>query len=150
MHRVIKHILPSSTNSNHICYMLFQYFRIYILIDTDCAVYFVLRYKDGNDYIGEHKDDETELVAGHPIASLSLGEARDFVFRHQDSRGRKASRCIDPVSVELQHGTLLMIKHPTNNYWYHWYISQRKTEENLFWNKFKFHREGGGWGVILP
>ena len=99
--------------------MLFQYFRIYILIDTDCAVYFVLRYKDGNDYIGEHKDDETELVAGHPIASLSLGEARDFVFRHQDSRGRKASRCIDPVSVELQHGTLLMIKHPTNNYWYH-------------------------------
>ncbi|XP_041347022.1 DNA oxidative demethylase ALKBH2-like [Gigantopelta aegis] len=91
---------------------------------TDLTGYnfnFVLinRYQDGNDYIGEHKDDEVDLIAGHPIASLSLGQARDFVFRHQDTRGKKASRCVDPVTIELQHGTLLMMKYPTNSYWYH-------------------------------
>ena len=45
---------------------------------------------DGRDHMGEHKDDEEELVKGSPIASLSLGQARDFVFRHQDARGGAA------------------------------------------------------------
>ena len=45
---------------------------------------------DGGDHMGEHKDDEEELVKGSPIASLSLGQERDFVFRHQDARGASA------------------------------------------------------------
>ena len=69
--------------------------------------------------MGEHRDDEKDLVHGYPIASLSLGQARDFIFKHTDSRGKNAKRCIDPVKIELQHGSLLMMKHPTNTYWYH-------------------------------
>ena len=44
--------------------------------------YFLSRYKDGDDSIGEHRDDEKDLVADSPIASLSLGQKRDFVFKH--------------------------------------------------------------------
>ena len=77
------------------------------------------RYKDGNDHIGEHKDDEQELVSGSPIASLSFGEARDFVFKHQDSRGAKCVRKIEPVKLNLRSGSLLLMNHPTNSYWYH-------------------------------
>ena len=81
--------------------------------------FFVPRYKDGQDHMGEHRDDERELVRESPIASLSLGQHRDFVFKHADSRGRNAKRKIAPISIELEHGCLLMMNHPTNTYWYH-------------------------------
>ncbi|KAI8749176.1 Alpha-ketoglutarate-dependent dioxygenase alkB 2 [Biomphalaria glabrata] len=77
------------------------------------------RYKDGNDYIGEHKDDEKELYPGYPIASLTLGQLRDFVFKHQDSRRIKALRNVGTITLQLEHGSLLLMKHPTNSYWYH-------------------------------
>lgn len=77
------------------------------------------RYKDGSDYIGEHRDDEVDLVSGSPIASLSLGQVRDFVFRHRDARGSAAKQKINPVKLSLSHGSLLIMNHPTNVYWYH-------------------------------
>ncbi|XP_053375899.1 DNA oxidative demethylase ALKBH2-like [Mercenaria mercenaria] len=83
------------------------------------------RYKDGLDHMGEHRDDEKDLVHGYPIASLSLGQPRDFIFKHAEARGKHAKRKIDTVKVELQHGSLLMMKHPTNTHWYH-SLPQRK------------------------
>ncbi|CAL1531943.1 unnamed protein product [Lymnaea stagnalis] len=85
----------------------------------------VNRYKDGYDYMGEHKDDEKDLCSGYPIASLTCGQERDFVFKHQDSRGTKATRKIDTVSIKLEHGSLLLMKQPTNSFWYH-SLPQRK------------------------
>ena len=69
--------------------------------------------------MGEHRDDEKDLVAGYPIASLSLGQPRDFIFKHADCMGKDATRKIDPVKIELENGSLLLMKHPTNIYWYH-------------------------------
>ena len=86
------------------------------------AFNFVLvnRYNDGNDHMGEHRDDETDLMKGAPIASLTFGQARDFVFKHKDARGKNAKRKdIGPVTVCLEHGSLLNMKHPTNSEWYH-------------------------------
>ncbi|KAK3866887.1 hypothetical protein Pcinc_027597 [Petrolisthes cinctipes] len=76
------------------------------------------RYKDGQDKMGEHKDDERELHPDTPIASLSLGQTRDFYFRHQDTRPPKKLN-IDKVQMPLHHGTLLLMNPPTNRYWYH-------------------------------
>ncbi|NXS58577.1 ALKB2 demethylase, partial [Brachypteracias leptosomus] len=77
------------------------------------------RYKDGEDHIGEHRDDERELVPRSPIASVSFGACRDFVFRHRDSRGKGARRAMKPLTLQLAHGSLLLMKYPTNVYWYH-------------------------------
>ncbi|UYV71463.1 MYBL1 [Cordylochernes scorpioides] len=84
-----------------------------------CQFNFVLlnRYKDGTDKIGEHRDDEKDLVPKAPIASLSLGAERDFIFRHVDARQGKAD--IDPVTIPLTSGSLLVMRHPTNDVWYH-------------------------------
>ncbi|NWS39606.1 ALKB2 demethylase, partial [Probosciger aterrimus] len=92
-----------------------------ITSDTGHTFNFVLinRYKDGEDHIGEHRDDERELVPRSPIASVSFGACRDFVFRHCASRGKKATRHIKPIKLQLAHGSLLMMKYPTNVYWYH-------------------------------
>lgn len=78
-----------------------------------------IRYKDGHDHMGEHRDDEKELDPSCPIASVSLGAARDFIFRHRDSRGKRSSRKIEPVKLELAHGSLLLMNPPTNTFWYH-------------------------------
>ena len=87
----------------------------------------VNRYKDGNDHMGEHQDKEADLVPGGPIASLSLGQARDFVFRHKDARSSAAKRKIDRVKLELRHGSLLMMNHPTNHFWYHSLPKRKKA-----------------------
>ncbi|XP_063310755.1 DNA oxidative demethylase ALKBH2 isoform X1 [Pelobates fuscus] len=77
------------------------------------------RYKDGNDHIGEHRDDEKDLVPHSPIASVSFGACRDFIFRHRDTRCKNPTRQIESQKLELANGSLLMMNFPTNVYWYH-------------------------------
>lgn len=98
-----------------------KYIRDAVTKATGQTFNFVLinRYKDGNDHMGEHRDDERELDPLCPIASVSLGAARDFVFRHRESRGKQSRRQIDPVKLELCHGSLLLMNPPTNTDWYH-------------------------------
>eukprot|EP01027_Heterolobosea_sp_BB2_P000889 GEZU01001330.1.p1 GENE.GEZU01001330.1~~GEZU01001330.1.p1 ORF type:complete len:173 (+),score=39.75 GEZU01001330.1:252-770(+) len=48
-------------------------------------------YRNGNDYIGPHSDDERDLVPGSYIASISLGAERDFVFHHRIDKKKEAS-----------------------------------------------------------
>ncbi|XP_077282959.1 DNA oxidative demethylase ALKBH2-like [Arctopsyche grandis] len=78
------------------------------------------RYRNGNDHMGEHRDDESELDSSAPIASLSLGQRRTFVLKHKDARKPGPDkRNVPPVKLELEHGSLLMMNPPTNKIWYH-------------------------------
>lgn len=98
-----------------------EYIRDTVTKTTGQTFNFVLinRYKDGQDHMGEHRDDEKELDPRCPIASVSLGATRDFVFKHRDSRGKQSRRQIEPVKLELAHGSLLLMNPPTNTFWYH-------------------------------
>ncbi|KAM9360660.1 DNA oxidative demethylase ALKBH2 [Symphorus nematophorus] len=98
-----------------------EYIRDAVTKTTGQTFNFVLvnRYKDGQDHMGEHRDDEKELDPLCPIASVSLGAARDFIFRHRDARGKQVRRQIEPVKLELAHGSLLLMNSPTNTFWYH-------------------------------
>ncbi|KAM9393016.1 DNA oxidative demethylase ALKBH2 [Pholidichthys leucotaenia] len=98
-----------------------EYIRDSVTKTTGQMFNFVLvnRYKDGRDHMGEHRDDERELDPLRPIASVSLGAARDFIFRHRDARGKQSSRSIEPVKLELANGSLLLMNPPTNTFWYH-------------------------------
>lgn len=58
-------------------------------------------YRNGDDKIGAHSDDESSLQRGMPIVSLSLGDARRFVFHE-----RKGKQVGD---VMLRHGTCLIM-----------------------------------------
>ncbi|MDH3693787.1 MAG: alpha-ketoglutarate-dependent dioxygenase AlkB [Gammaproteobacteria bacterium] len=70
-------------------------------------------YRDGNDSMGWHSDNEPELGVNPVIASMSLGGARRFVLRH------KKRKAIKPVTIELAHGSLLLMSGETQNYWRH-------------------------------
>ncbi|XP_059061745.1 DNA oxidative demethylase ALKBH2-like [Achroia grisella] len=96
--------------------------REYILKLKGIRYNFVLvnRYKNGLDHIGEHRDNEHELDANCPIASISLGQERDFVLKHKDARKTgKDKKAIPPVKISLQHGSILLMNPPTNEIWYH-------------------------------
>lgn len=66
-------------------------------------------YRDGNDSMGWHSDDEKEIDS-HLIASISLGEARNFNFRNKKDKKSE--------SIQLEHGSLLLMEDFQEN-WQH-------------------------------
>ncbi|WP_448569668.1 alpha-ketoglutarate-dependent dioxygenase AlkB family protein [Thalassotalea ganghwensis] len=59
-------------------------------------------YRDHQDSVGWHSDDEPELGSDPIIASLSFGATRDFSLKHKSSGER--------VKIALQSGSLLVMR----------------------------------------
>jgi alkylated DNA repair dioxygenase AlkB len=68
-------------------------------------------YRDGNDSMGCHADDEKELGQNPVIASLSLGDQRLFKLHHKINK--------TTVDIILGHGDLLIMAGTLQNYWQH-------------------------------
>ena len=68
-------------------------------------------YRDGNDSMGLHSDDEKELGQKPVIASLSLGESREIYFKHKN---KKLNLIIPQAS-----GQLIVMHGKTQEYWKH-------------------------------
>ena len=68
-------------------------------------------YRDGNDAMGWHADDEPELGPTPVIASVSLGAERRFDLRHNVSG--------DTVNALLPHGSLLVMSGDSQHAWKH-------------------------------
>jgi alkylated DNA repair dioxygenase AlkB len=71
-------------------------------------------YRDGQDRVAWHSDDEKELGHNPVIGSVSLGAERKFKLRHKgfDKNGRQAE-------IMLAHGSLLLMKGTTQHFWKH-------------------------------
>lgn len=69
-------------------------------------------YRDGNDSVAWHSDDERELGPDPRIASLSLGATRRFELKH---RTRKQTR----MSMPLENGSLLLMGSGLQRHWMH-------------------------------
>lgn len=70
-------------------------------------------YRDHQDSIGFHSDNEPELGKQPVIASLSLGAARTFVLKH------KTLKNVEPVRLRLASGSLLLMRGDTQRCWRH-------------------------------
>ena len=68
-------------------------------------------YRDGHDRMGWHADDEPEIDASQPIASLSLGATRNFQLRQKHGVERHA--------FDLADGDLLVMEPPCQEDWVH-------------------------------
>lgn len=69
-------------------------------------------YRDGNDSMGWHSDDEKELGTNPVIASLSLGAPRMFRFRNiQDHK--------NSFGITLENGSMLLMAGPLQHQWQH-------------------------------
>lgn len=68
-------------------------------------------YRNGNDSMGCHADDEKELGRNPAIASLSLGDSRVLKFKHQHSG--------TTLNVLQEHGDLLLMAGTLQHHWQH-------------------------------
>jgi alkylated DNA repair dioxygenase AlkB len=69
-------------------------------------------YRDGNDGLGWHRDNEKVLGPAPVIASLSFGEQRLFQLRNYADKKQV-------ISLELAHGSLVIMKGYTQKNWEH-------------------------------
>ena len=69
-------------------------------------------YRDGSDSVGWHSDDEPELGVNPVIASLSLGATRLFRMQHKSKKQWA-------YKLELEQGSLLVMRGVTQHYWRH-------------------------------
>ena len=70
------------------------------------------RYRTGKDGVAWHSDDEPEFGDNPVIGSVSVGGTRTFQFRHKRVKNRKRS-------IDLTHGSLLVMRGATQHNWVH-------------------------------
>ncbi|CAM4150477.1 alpha-ketoglutarate-dependent dioxygenase AlkB family protein [Gillisia limnaea] len=69
-------------------------------------------YRDGNDSMGWHSDDEKELGIDPVIASVSLGGVRSFQLKHKNIKDQR-------FKLDLEHGSLFLMAGSTQHFWKH-------------------------------
>ena len=68
-------------------------------------------YRNGQDSMSFHSDDEPELGINPVIASVTLGEARPFVLKHKETK--------EKFTQILEHGSLLIMAGTTQSHYVH-------------------------------
>lgn len=76
-------------------------------------------YRNGEDYVGWHADNEPELGPHPLIASLSLGAARTFCYKHKKLPAQG--------SVVLRSGCLLIMQPSVQHDWLHAVLQEEST-----------------------
>ncbi|MFT6311093.1 MAG: alkylated DNA repair dioxygenase AlkB [Porticoccus sp.] len=69
-------------------------------------------YRNGEDSMGWHSDDEAELGVNPVVASISLGAERDFVLRNKSDTSEQHK-------FNLANGSLLIMRGQTQACWQH-------------------------------
>lgn len=77
-------------------------------------------YHNGAEGMSWHSDDEKALGRNCTIASLSLGSERKFSFKHKRLDLKK--------SIELESGSLLLMKDETQHHWLHSLPKSKKVK----------------------
>ncbi|GBO07461.1 DNA oxidative demethylase ALKBH2 [Araneus ventricosus] len=81
---------------------------------------FINRYENGLDYLGFHKDDEKDMDSNFPIVTFSFGIKRDIIFKRKKYKN---------VKIPLEHGSMLVMYPPTNQFWYHGIPKRKKVKD---------------------
>jgi alkylated DNA repair dioxygenase AlkB len=76
-------------------------------------------YRNGQDGMGRHADNEPELGQQPVIASLSFGEVRNLDFYHNQTK--------EKVRLPLVSGSLLIMSGDTQKYWQHSIAKTKKV-----------------------
>lgn len=93
----------------------------------------VSHYRDGNDRVGWHADDESELGANPVVAILALGATRTLAFRPRGKRpreGEPGSRG-PRLDVPMEDGALLVMGRGVQRHWQHSLPRRARAGERL-------------------
>ena len=79
-------------------------------------------YRDGNDKVAWHADDEKSLTNIINIASVSIGAEREFQFKSKHNPEKKEE-------ILLTHGSLLVMHDPVQQHWLHQIPVRKKVNK---------------------
>ena len=79
------------------------------------------RYNNGNEGMAWHSDEGQGLAEDSAIASLSLGAARKFAFKHKESKEKR--------EMWLEHGQLILMHGETQKHWLHTILKSTRIQE---------------------
>lgn len=82
-------------------------------------------YRDGEDYLNWHADDEKELGPNPMIGSVNFGETRDFLLRRNIDTSQK-------IVLPLKHGTLLIMRGELQHHWQHSVPKRKRVNGSRF------------------
>ena len=86
--------------------------RIEALVGSTFNCVLLNWYRDGQDSLSWHADDEKELGSDPVIASANFGASRDFQLRRNSDQ-------VEKITVPLGHGTLLVMRGEMQRHWKH-------------------------------
>jgi len=69
-------------------------------------------YRDRNDSMGYHADNEKELGVNPIIVSVNFGESRRFLLKHRSDKNLKSE-------ILLSHGSVLIMAGEMQHHWLH-------------------------------
>jgi alkylated DNA repair dioxygenase AlkB len=78
-------------------------------------------YHDGEEGMSWHSDNEKSIVPNSTIASFSFGAERKFSLKHRLNK--------QSISIQLQSGSLLLMKENTQTHWLHSLPKSKKITE---------------------
>ena len=87
-------------------------------------------YRDGNDKMGWHSDDESELGPNPVVASISLGETRAMFFKNKKSQ--------QTTSIDLLAGSMLVMKAGMQRVFQHQIPARRKVRHGRISLTFRY------------
>ena len=82
-------------------------------------------YRDGQDSLSWHADDEKELGPDPVIASANFGATRDFQLRRNSNH-------LEKLTVPLAHGTLLVMSGELQRHWQHAVPKRKNVDGSRF------------------
>jgi alkylated DNA repair dioxygenase AlkB len=90
-------------------------------------------YHNGEESMGWHSDDEKEIVTDSSIASLSIGVARRFSFKHKVTK--------EKIDCLLESGSLIEMKGMIQKNWWHALPKSKKVIEPRINLTFRLMKE---------
>lgn len=88
-------------------------------------------YRDGNDHMSWHSDNEKSLGKNPTIASLSYGAERIFQLKH-----KKEDRAV--VNVTTASGSLIVMRDELQSFWSHRLVKSKKINQGRLNLTFRY------------
>lgn len=102
-------------------------------LNTPFNVALLNYYRDGDDRMGWHADDEPELGNMPVIASVSLGATRKFKIRKNDTK--------KVIDIHLAHGSCLVMSDESQRDYQHSLPIQKKVKQGRINITFRYLRQ---------
>ena len=109
----IVHKAKSFNENSYLCQILGHLKSIMPNLAFNSAL--ITKYRNGNDHLNFHSDNEPEIIANSDIITLSFGESRVIEFRPITHENQTSQT----TCLQINHGEIFLMSRESQNYFEH-------------------------------